>query len=561
MSRPQDDRNQEATVYLGNLDERCSDALVWELMLQAGPVVNVHLPKDRISMAHQGYGFCEFLTEEDAEYACKIMNQIKLWGIPIRVNKASSDKKQLDVGSNLFIGNLDENVDERLLYDTFSAFGILATTAKVARDPSNGQSKGYGFVSYTDFESSDAAIEAMNGQFLMNKAHRATRALPQPPPLPGFTPQQTLGPTAAPIQKGMPPVVFPTIGTVRQAESIAENSHRDFRFLRISPHDAWKWRTAGRQALGRLASLSDANFLTGQIGTLVNQVGNNCEPYGRAGCALAFGSIYRHVGGLTAGPLLKTTVNILMSLANDPHPVQLNGASSIDGVRVVTTSWLQQTVVHNPSAWIDLCQSFMSRTSASQQASDAAYKNAAPADDEGESLSVGMTQDRTLPGKGNATSRWRTQLFALQCLHITCTVVATAEGASRHPIRSTSGLGAVCVACISTSRSYQDGLYSIGGSRYRNTRCNTEPFSLTDVKRSPRVFAKSPKDAVLLEQHQTLITAALIPAFSSEPDILSSDIRVCAVFVGCGVVKAINQMSRILKLLTSAFELSAHAQG
>ncbi|KAL5512448.1 SAP49 [Sanghuangporus baumii] len=169
MSR-QDDRNQEATVYLGNLDERVTDAIIWELMLQAGPVVNVHLPKDRISMAHQGYGFCEFLTEEDAEYACKIMNQIKLWGKPIRVNKASSDKKQLDVGANLFIGNLDENVDERLLYDTFSAFGMLATTAKVARDPTTGKSKGYGFVSYIDFESADAAIEAMNGQFLMNKA-------------------------------------------------------------------------------------------------------------------------------------------------------------------------------------------------------------------------------------------------------------------------------------------------------------------------------------------------------------------------------------------------------
>ena len=38
-------------------------------------------------MSHQGYGFCEFLTEDDAEYACKIMNQIKLYGKPIRVNK------------------------------------------------------------------------------------------------------------------------------------------------------------------------------------------------------------------------------------------------------------------------------------------------------------------------------------------------------------------------------------------------------------------------------------------------------------------------------------------
>ncbi|KAJ7090392.1 hypothetical protein B0H15DRAFT_263198 [Mycena belliarum] len=256
MSRPQDDRNQEATVYLGNLDERCTDALVWELMLQAGPVVNVHLPKDRISMAHQGYGFCEFLTEEDAEYACKIMNQIKLWGKPIRVNKASSDKKQLDVGANLFIGNLDENVDERLLYDTFSAFGIMATTAKVARDPTAGTSKGYGFVSYTDFEASDAAVESMNGSFLMNKAitvqyafkkdgkgerhgtaaerlltaqARKNNALPaaarppfagvlaQPPPPPGFTQQQTILPT---IQMGgmAPPPPMPPMGMPMQMQ-------------------------------------------------------------------------------------------------------------------------------------------------------------------------------------------------------------------------------------------------------------------------------------------------------------------------------------------------------
>ncbi|KAH9161474.1 hypothetical protein EDB89DRAFT_2157637 [Lactarius sanguifluus] len=83
--------------------------------------------------------------------------------------QASSDKKQLDVGANLFIGSLDENVDRRLLYDTFSAFGMMATTAKIARDPQTGQSKGYRFVSYTDFESADAAIESMNGQFFMNK--------------------------------------------------------------------------------------------------------------------------------------------------------------------------------------------------------------------------------------------------------------------------------------------------------------------------------------------------------------------------------------------------------
>lgn len=116
---------------MGNLDDRASDALVWELMLQAGPVVNVHLPKDRVTMTHQGYGFTEFQTEADAEYACKIMNGIKLYGKPLKVNKASSDRKQVDIGANLFVGNLDAGVDERLLYETFSAFGHVVGVPKV----------------------------------------------------------------------------------------------------------------------------------------------------------------------------------------------------------------------------------------------------------------------------------------------------------------------------------------------------------------------------------------------------------------------------------------------
>ena len=46
--------------------------------------------------------------------AIKILNMIKVYGKPIRVNKASQDKKQMDVGANLFIGNLDPDVDEKV---------------------------------------------------------------------------------------------------------------------------------------------------------------------------------------------------------------------------------------------------------------------------------------------------------------------------------------------------------------------------------------------------------------------------------------------------------------
>ncbi|KAI5862745.1 RNA-binding domain-containing protein [Durotheca rogersii] len=163
------EQDKEATVYVGNIDERATDALVWELMVQAGPVVNVHLPKDRVTQSHQGFGFVEFNGEVDADYAAKIMNGIRLYGKALRVNKASADKqKPLEIGAELFIGNLDPMVDEKVLYDTFRRFGTLIAPPKVARDD-NGLSKGYGFVSYSSFEASDDAINNMNGQFLMNK--------------------------------------------------------------------------------------------------------------------------------------------------------------------------------------------------------------------------------------------------------------------------------------------------------------------------------------------------------------------------------------------------------
>jgi len=212
------DRNQDATCYVGNIDMEATEELVWELFVQAGPVgksskvrtrlffstfsllwlprreliiqllspcppylllvaVNVYLPKDRVTNQHQGYGFVEFRSEEDANYAIKILNMVKLYGKPLRVSKASQDKAQQDVGANLFLGNLDPDVDETLLYTTFSAFGVVVNNPKIMRDPESGASKGFGFISFDDFDASDAAIEAMDGQYLGGRPISVTYAL------------------------------------------------------------------------------------------------------------------------------------------------------------------------------------------------------------------------------------------------------------------------------------------------------------------------------------------------------------------------------------------------
>lgn len=162
------ERNQEATIYVGNLDPKIDEEILWELMVQCGPVANIHLPRDKITNTHLGYGFVEFKNEDDADYTIKIMNMIRLFGKPIRCNKSSQDKKTSEVGANLFVGNLEPEVDEKMLYETFSAFGVLLF-AKVMRDPDTGTSRGFGFISYDTFEASDAALAGMNGQFLCNR--------------------------------------------------------------------------------------------------------------------------------------------------------------------------------------------------------------------------------------------------------------------------------------------------------------------------------------------------------------------------------------------------------
>lgn len=196
MSAAIEQRNQEATVFVGKLEEEVDEELLWELFIQVGPVVSVHMPKDKVLNKHQGYAFVEFRSEEDAEYAIKVrrfpcfpacslreasnlaltlpvllqvMNMVQLYGSGIRVDKSAQDRKMNDVGANLFVGGLDETVDEKILHDTFSAFGTLIDTPRVMRDES-GASRGFGFVKFDDFDASDAAIEAMHGQFLCNRS-------------------------------------------------------------------------------------------------------------------------------------------------------------------------------------------------------------------------------------------------------------------------------------------------------------------------------------------------------------------------------------------------------
>lgn len=159
--------NREASIYVGGINDHVTEEILLELFMQAGPVVSVNLPRDKVTNRSSGHAFVEFKTEQDAEYAYTIMNGISLFGNPIKLSPTTISRpdNEIDVGARLYIGNLADDVDDLTLHKCFKVFGNIQTS-RVAKDPATGKSLGHGFVSYDSFDAADNAKKQMNGQYV-----------------------------------------------------------------------------------------------------------------------------------------------------------------------------------------------------------------------------------------------------------------------------------------------------------------------------------------------------------------------------------------------------------
>lgn len=156
------------SLYVGDLHPDVTEAMLYEKFTTVGQVLSLRVCRDTRTKQSLGYGYVNFSQTQDAERALDTMNFDIVKGKPIRIMWCQRDPALRKSGiGNVFIKNLDKNIDNKAMYDTFSAFGNILS-CKVALDD-NSLSKGYGFVHFESEEAAKTAIEKVNGMLLNNK--------------------------------------------------------------------------------------------------------------------------------------------------------------------------------------------------------------------------------------------------------------------------------------------------------------------------------------------------------------------------------------------------------
>ncbi|CAE7126355.1 unnamed protein product [Rhizoctonia solani] len=176
-------RSQFTNIQVKNLDTDINEAELRNMFEQFGTITSAVLQIDHEGKS-RGFGFVNYEKHEEAERAVSEMNERDVNGKPIYVGRAQSqaelqhelarsheaakqERQNKYAGVNIYVKNLDDDVDDDKLRAEFEAFGTI-TSCKVMRNERD-ISKGFGFVCFSTPDEATKAATEMNNKLIGSK--------------------------------------------------------------------------------------------------------------------------------------------------------------------------------------------------------------------------------------------------------------------------------------------------------------------------------------------------------------------------------------------------------
>ncbi|KAF9946122.1 Protein phosphatase PP2A regulatory subunit B, partial [Modicella reniformis] len=187
QSKVEEMKSKFTNIYIKNLDPEVTEEEVDVLFSNYGAITSCYIATDEHNRS-KGFAFVNFENHHDAQHAVDSLHDTDYKDRKLFVTRAQKKgereeelKKQYEQqkleklskyqGVNLYIKNLDDEIDDERLRQEFSVYGVI-TSAKVMRDEKLGPeddeslrspSKGFGFVCFSSPDEATKAVTEMNG--------------------------------------------------------------------------------------------------------------------------------------------------------------------------------------------------------------------------------------------------------------------------------------------------------------------------------------------------------------------------------------------------------------
>ncbi|XP_050983386.1 poly(U)-binding-splicing factor PUF60a isoform X5 [Labeo rohita] len=182
-------------VYVGSIYYELGEDTIRQAFAPFGPIKSIDMSWDSVTLKHKGFAFVEYEVPEAAQLALEQMNSVMLGGRNIKVGRPSNigqaqpiiDQlaEEARAFNRIYVASVHPDLSDDDIKSVFEAFGRIKSCT-LARDPTTGKHKGYGFIEYDKAQSAQDAVSSMNLFDLGGQYLRVGKAVT--PPMPLLTP-------------------------------------------------------------------------------------------------------------------------------------------------------------------------------------------------------------------------------------------------------------------------------------------------------------------------------------------------------------------------------------